>query len=239
MKHLTSHPTQQQVTTVLTQTEGRGNLEKIRVLLVDDHPMFRFGVRSLIETEDDIDVVGEAANGSEAVEMADELMPDVIIMDLVMPEMDGVEATRRVMRNHPDAVVLIFSVVDDDAVFEAMRAGAKGYLLKGASREETLRAIRAIASGEAIFSPGAAQRLLSYFNPELTRELSPFPELSTREREMLDLIARGMTNPEIADELGLSIKTVRNRVSIIFSKLQVKSRSEAIIRARKSGLGLQ
>lgn len=214
-------------------------MKEIRILLADDHPMFRFGIRSLLEIEPDMIVVGEASNGEEAVQLAIDLRPDVILMDLVMPEMDGVQATRQIVQVQPEIAVLIMTMLDDDSVFDAMRAGARGYLFKGASRDETLRAIRAVSEGEAIFSASAAQRLLDFFNPAPATHSEPLPELNHREREILDMIAHGLTNQEIAEQLNISVKTVRNRVSIIYAKLQVKSRSEAIIRARKSGLGLQ
>lgn len=210
----------------------------IRILLVDDHPMFRFGIRAFVEATPDMAVVGEAGTGEEAVSLCAELHPDIVLMDMIMPAMDGVETTRQILRIHPDAAVLIVTMLDDDGVLEAIRAGARGYLHKGASYEETLRAIRTIAEGGAIFSPGATQRLLGYFNPE-GAAAPPLPELTERERTLLDLIARGFTNPEIAEQLGLSVKTVRNQVSLLFAKLQVKRRTEAIVQARQAGLGLR
>ena len=210
----------------------------IRILLVDDHPIFRFGIRAFLEATSDMAVVGEAGTGEEAVRLCAELHPDVVLMDMVMPVMGGVETTRQILRIQPDATVLIVTMLDDDGVLEAIRAGARGYLNKGASHEETLRAIRTIAEGGAIFSPGAAERLLRYFNPK-SAAAPPLPELTPRERDLLDLIARGFTNPEIAERLGLSVKTVRNQVSLLCTKLQVKRRTEAIVRAREAGLGLR
>ncbi|MFO7634999.1 MAG: response regulator transcription factor, partial [Caldilinea sp.] len=173
----------------------------------------------------------------QAVRLAAELQPGVVLMDLNMPEMGGVEATRRIVQMQPSVAVLVVTMLDDDSVFAAMRAGARGYLLKGAEGDDTLRAIRSVAEGEAIFSPTAARRLLSFFSSAASRTPAPFPELTDREREILDLIARGLTNQAIADRLALSPKTVRNQVSMIFSKLQVAGRGEAIVRAREAGLG--
>ncbi len=210
----------------------------IRILIADDHPMFRFGLRALLQGEPDMEVVGEATTGREAVDMALELRPDVVIMDLNMPELNGIDATRRIRAQAPDIAILVVTMFDDDTVFAAMRAGARGYLLKGAEAEVTLRAVRAVAHGEAIFSPAIADRMLHYFAQSPSRpSLAAFPELTDREREVLALIAQGLTNRAIAERLVLSEKTVRNHVSNIFSKLQVADRAEAIIRARDAGLG--
>ena len=215
-------------------------MSEIRVMVVDDHPMLRFGISALVDAEPDMVVVGEASDGEEAVRLAAETRPDVILMDIVMPMMDGIAATQHIIEAQPDIASLILTVLDDDSVFDAMRAGARGYQSKVATGKETLRAIRAIAEGEAIFSPGAAYKLLRYFKPEQRVEASnAFPELTDRERAILDLIARGYPNSEIANRLKLSPKTVRNRVSIIFSKMRVKSRYEAMIEAQKAGLGLE
>ena len=213
---------------------------RIRILIADDHPVFRFGMRALISAESDVELVGEATNGEEAIELASELRPDVILMDLNMPETNGIEATRRILEANPQAGILVLTMFeDDDSVFAAVRAGARGYVLKGSDGAETLRAIRAVAEGEAIFGPAIARRLMQYFAApgSETTSLEPFPELTEREHGILDLIARGYTNTAIADRLYLSPKTVRNYVSNIFTKLQVADRAQAIIRAREAGLG--
>ena len=211
--------------------------ECIRVLIADDHPMFRKGLRGLLESVSGIEVVGEAIDGDEAIGLAEHLQPDVVLMDINMPGVNGIEATRRILHVDPSAGVLVLTMYeDDDSVFAAMRAGARGYLLKGVDQVEVLRAINAVSSGEAIFSPSIARRLIHYFST-LEQTTSPvFPELTDREREILILIAQGHTNSAIAEKLVLSPKTVRNHVSTIFSKLQVASRAEAIIRARDAGL---
>lgn len=210
----------------------------IRVLIADDHPVFRFGLRALLQGEPDMEVIGEATTGREAVERTLELRPDVVLMDLNMPELNGIEATRRIRAEAPESAVLVITMFDDDTVFAAMRAGARGYLLKGAEGEETLRAVRAVAHGEAIFSPGVADRVMDYFaHAPAHTGTTLFPELTERELEVLALIAQGLTNQAIAARLVLSEKTVRNHVSNIFSKLQVADRAEAIIRARDAGLG--
>jgi DNA-binding NarL/FixJ family response regulator len=210
-----------------------------RLLIADDHPAFRSGLRALLETARDLVVVGEAATGGAAVEGAATLQPDVVLMDVNMPGLDGVEATRRIVDRAPHVAVLVLTMHDDDeTVFAAIRAGARGYLLKGAQRAELLRAVRAVASGEAIFGPGVARRLVSFFSrPAPGPDADAFPELTDREREILDLMARGHSNAEITASLGLSPKTVRNHVSNVFSKLQVRDRAEAIVRAREAGMG--
>ncbi|MDQ7030708.1 MAG: response regulator transcription factor [Ardenticatenia bacterium] len=211
-------------------------MNPIRILIADDHPVFRFGLCALLQAEPDTRVVGEATTGEEAVALAERLQPDVVLMDLNMPGMNGIEATRHIVAANPAIGVLVLTMFDDDTVFAAMRAGARGYILKGAEGEETLRAIRAVAHGEAIFSPAVAARVMAYFS---RGKPSPpvFPELTDREREVLALMAQGLTNQAIAERLVLSPKTVRNHVSNIFSKLQVADRAEAIIRAREAGLG--
>lgn len=214
--------------------------EPIRVGIADDHPVFRFGMRALLDATPDLAVVGEAASGEEAVSLADVQVPDVLLMDLHMPGLGGLEATARIRERQPRVAVLVVTMLDDDSVFAAMRAGARGYLLKGAEAAETLRAIRAVAQGAAIFSPGAAERLLASFAAPATRWAGaspPLPELTEREREVLILIARGLTNAAIAERLVLSPKTVRNYISEIFSKLQVADRVQAVLRAREAGLG--
>jgi DNA-binding NarL/FixJ family response regulator len=184
-------------------------------------------------------VVGEAGDGEKAVALAERLQPDVVLMDLNMPGVGGIEATRLILHTSPHISVLVVSMYeDDDSVFAALKAGARGYLLKGALKAEILRAIRAVTSGEAIFGPSIARRLMQYFaNPRPTAPKDVFPELTEREHEILNLLARHETNPEIARRLHLSQKTVRNHVSNIFTKLQVADRAQAIIRAREAGLG--
>ena len=211
----------------------------VRVLLVDDHPVFRHGMRSLLEAVPEIEVVGEGRDGSEAVDLAARLRPDVVVMDLNMPGLDGVAATREICAAQPDTGVLVLTMFeDDDSVFAAMRAGARGYLVKGADSPEVLRAIEGVAAGDAIFGPSVAQRVLGYLTrPLSSRDERLFPDLTPREREVLELIAAGSGNAAIAQRLFLSPKTVRNNVSSIFVKLQVADRAEAIVRARRAGLG--
>jgi len=212
-------------------------VEALRILVVEDHPLFRKGVVSLLGSVDGFEVVGEAASGEEAVAKAAGLRPDVILMDLQMPGMGGMEATRRVLREDPDARVLVVTLFeDDDSVFMALRAGARGYVLKDADEEELERAIRAVGRGEAIFSPAVAERVLAYFAAPKAPPRA-FPTLTDREREVLKLVAQGHPNPAIARKLYLSPKTVGNHVSNIFRKLQVADRAQAIIRAREAGLG--
>jgi DNA-binding NarL/FixJ family response regulator len=211
--------------------------EAIRVVLVDDHPVVRGGLRALLESFDGFAVVGEAANGAEAVREVQLHRPDAVIMDVMMPQVDGVEATRRIVRACPDAAVLVLSMAeDDDVVFSAMQAGARGYLLKGAAQEEIERALRAVVAGEAIFGPGVATRVLGMFGRAPTGA-GPFPELTPRERDVLDLVARGWRNAAIGERLVMAPKTVANHLYSIFAKLQVADRSAAIVRARDGGLG--
>ena len=213
--------------------------ERIRLLIADDHPLYRDGMHGLLDSVPDTEVIGEASTGEEAITLAENLQPDVILMDIKMPGINGVQAMREILNTSPHIRILIVSMLeDDDSVFAAMRAGARGYVPKGANQAEMLRAIRAVANGEAIFGPGIAQRLIGFFStsrPSAQPRL--FPELTERESEILALIAQGHTNQEIAEQLVLSIKTVRNHVSNIFSKLQVADRAQAIIRARDAGLG--
>ena len=215
------------------------NSDIIRVFIADDHPLFRDGIRTLLLAVADMALVGEAENGDEAVTLGGQLQPDVLLMDIHMPGINGIEAARQIVQNSPHIAVLMVTMYDDDAsVFSAMRAGARGYLLKGAKQDEIQRAIRAAANGEAIFSPAIASRMMTFFaNVKQPKLLRLFPELSNREREILDLIAQGYRNPEIAEKLYLSPKTVRNQVSNILSKLQVADRAQAIITARDAGLG--
>ena len=211
--------------------------EPIRILIADDHAGFRSGLAALLETQADLELVGEAGAGDVAVAQALALQPDVVLMDLNMPGLDGIAATRRIVDTSPHIAVLVLTMADNDsAVFDALRAGARGYLLKGADRVELTRAVRAVASGEAIFGPDVARRLMAYFADAPARAQA-FPELSDREREVLELIARGMSNQQIVDRLVISPKTVRNHISNIFSKLQVRDRAEAVVRAREAGLG--
>jgi DNA-binding NarL/FixJ family response regulator len=213
-------------------------MEPLRVLIADDHPLFRKGMRALLTATPGTDVVGEATTGQEAIELAAALQPDVILMDLQMPGINGIEATRQILHTSPHIRILVVTLFEDDAsIFTALRAGARGYILKDAQEEEMLRAIRAVGSGEAIFSPAIATRLMDFFaapRPAAPKEI--FPTLTEREREILQMIARGRTNNDIAKELALSSKTVGNYVSNIFSKLQVADRAQAIIRARDAGL---
>jgi DNA-binding NarL/FixJ family response regulator len=208
------------------------------VLIADDHPLVLSGLRALLETLDGIEVVGSAVNGREAVTLAVSLQPDVVVMDLQMPELDGVEATRQITERLPGTAVLALTMHDDDAsVFAAIRAGARGYLLKGAGQEDVARAIAAVSRGEAIFGPTVAGRLLQFFASGPESAKPPFPQLTVREREILDLMAGGLTNAEIGQRLFLSSKTVSNNVTVIFDKLQVAGRPRAIVQARNAGLG--
>ena len=214
-------------------------MDPVSVLIADDHPVFRRGLRTLLTSVPDLEVVGEAATGAEVVTSAAAAQPDVIVMDLHMPGLNGIEATRRVLQTSPHISVLVLTMLDDDAsVFAAMRAGARGYLLKDADQDEIIGAIRAVERGEAIFGPAIAARVIDYF-PAPRPSLPPpaFPDLTARERELLELLAQGHNNQAIAEQLGLRHKTVRNHVSNIFSKLQVADRAQAIVRARKAGLG--
>lgn len=213
--------------------------DSIRVLIADDHQLFRDGLRALILSAPDMEVAGEAATGKVAVQMAAESKPDVILMDIQMPDMDGIEATKALVESDPEINILMVTMFEDDqSVFAAMRAGARGYILKGAKHDEMLRAIRAVGSGEAIFSPGIASRMMEFFtSSRSTLPAETFPDLTDREREVLELIAQGKSNAEIADALVISVKTVRNYVSNIFNKLQVTDRVQAAIRAREAGMG--
>jgi DNA-binding NarL/FixJ family response regulator len=210
----------------------------IRVLVVDDHPLYREGLAGAVETMAGKEVVGQAGDGEEAVRMTAELSPDVVVMDLHMPVLNGVDATRQIAAAHPDVSVLVLTMLEgDDSVFAAVRAGARGYLLKGADRAEIDRALEAVAHGEVVFSASIASRVLAFFGGSPGASLEPFPELTEREREVLDLVARGLTNAEIARRLVVSDKTVRNHVSNVFAKLHVAGRAEAVARARDAGLG--
>lgn len=212
----------------------------IRIVIADDHRVYREGVRVLLQDVEDVEVIGEAADGDQTVLQAERLSPDVILMDLKMPGTNGIEATRRITARSPQIGILVLTMYDDDeSVFSAMRSGARGYLLKDADQEDLLRAVHAVNRGEAIFSPTVAHRLMGYFAALQTADKSAqaFPELSSRELEVLRLIAEGQSNPAIAARLALSVKTVQNHISNIFSKLQVADRAQAIVRAREAGLG--
>ena len=210
----------------------------VRVLIADDHPVFRYGLRTLLKADPTLEIVGEATNGKEAIAQTSELSPDVILMDLNMPGMNGTQAIRRILTDHPEVHILVLTMFDDDdSVFAAMRAGARGYLLKGVEGGEMLQAIHVVSTGEAIFSPSIAQRLMQYFGASRPRGADqPFPDLTEREREVLAQIAQGYTNQAIAERLVITPKTVRNHISAIFSKLQVTSRLEAITRAKDAGM---
>ncbi len=211
--------------------------EPIRVLIVDDHPVYRDGLRGLVERAPDLELVGEAENGVAAVTLAAERHPAIVLMDLRMPEMSGIEATRRIVGADPAVGVLVLTMSeDDDSLFAAMRAGARGYIPKDADAEELLGAIRAAALGEAIFGASIATRLMSFFAGG-ARSAAAFPELTERELEILEQIAAGRSNAEIGQRLAIAPKTVRNHVANVLNKLEVADRSQAIVRAREAGLG--
>jgi DNA-binding NarL/FixJ family response regulator len=212
--------------------------DPIRVLIADDHPVYRDGLRALVERSPDLELAGEAKTGTEAVALAATTEPSIILMDLQMPEMTGIEATRRIVESDPSIGILVITMSEDDeSLFAAMRAGARGYIPKDASSDELLHAIRAAAVGEAIFGASIANRLMSFFASGRSAAADPFPDLTEREHEILELIAAGRANAEIAQRLAITPKTVRNHVANVFNKLQVASRGEAIVRAREAGLG--
>jgi len=209
----------------------------IRVVVADDHPVVRAGLTALLSSLPGVEVVGVAATGREALREVVTTRPDVAVLDLQMPDLDGFAATRELARAAPGVAVLVLTMFDDDdSVFAAMRAGARGYLVKGAEQDEIARAIHAVASGEAIFGPGVARRVLGFFSAP-PQSAQPFPELTPREREVLNLLAAGLSNAAIGRRLGVAAKTVANTVSSIFTKLRVAGRPEAIVRARDAGLG--
>ncbi|MGI5184647.1 response regulator [Dactylosporangium sp. CA-152071] len=213
--------------------------ETVRVLIVDDHAQFRAGLRALLATTGEVEVCGEAASGEEALTALARAQPDVVLLDLAMPGMGGIAATQRILEASPHVRVLVLSMADDDdSVFAALRAGARGYVLKGARRLEIIRAVKVVADGEAIFGPAIATRLMGYFaNVDRDPPTPAIPGLTAREHEILAFVAQHLTNPQIAQRLGLSQKTVRNHVSNIFAKLQVADRAQAIDLAREAGLG--
>jgi DNA-binding NarL/FixJ family response regulator len=210
-------------------------MDNTRILIADDHAFFRKGLHALLKAIPQVEVIGEASDGNEAVELALQLQPDIILMDIHMPKRSGVEATELIQQSSPHIGILMLTMLDDDeSLIAAMRVGARGYLLKGADRAEVARAIAAINNGEAIFSAAIAQRLNRVFSR--TERPNAFPELSEREREVLGLIGNGLSNSEIASRLHISSKTVRNHITNIFGKLDISERSEAIARAREAGL---
>lgn len=208
----------------------------IRVIIADDHPVFRHGLRALLEAMG-LEVVGEASRGDTAISLVEQLQPDVVLMDLQMPGISGIEATRRVCSSSTGARVCVLTMHrDDDSVFAAIRAGALGYVLKGSEPDEIERAVRSVAAGQAVYGPDIAKRVIAFFSTSNTQRVAPFPELTDREREILKLVAAGMSNLAISNQLYLSPKTIRNYISNILSKLQLADRSAAIVRAREAGL---
>lgn len=210
----------------------------IRILLADDHPVFRRGMIALLESVPGLEVVGQAGTGVQAVELARELKPDVVLMDIKMPDMLGIEATRVIADENPAINVLMITMLEDDeSVYASMRSGARGYVLKGATGDEIVRAVRTVAAGEAIFGPAVARRLSGFFaGHERSRLEQSFPQLTEREREVLAMVARGSSNSQIAGRLSLTDKTVRNHVSSILAKMPARDRTDAIVRAREAGL---
>ncbi len=216
-------------------------MKTIRLLLADDHTLFREGLSALLSATPDTEVVGEAGTGAEAVALAESLAPDIILMDIMMPDLNGVQATERVLASNPGiGIIMLTMLEEDDALFAAMRAGARGYILKGADKSEVLKTIHAVAEGEALFGPAVAARLAAYFQrsaPERNADPSEFDELTEREQQVLILVAEGKSNRDIAQQLTISGKTVSNHISNIFSKLNVTDRAQAIVKARRAGLG--
>lgn len=209
----------------------------LTVVVADDHPVFRSGLRALLATQVRMHVVGEAGDGATAIALTQELQPDVVVMDLHMPDVDGVTATRSITQASPHVAVLVLTMFDDDdSVFAAMRAGARGYLLKGSNQADLVRAVQVVGAGGAVFGPAVASRVMEYFSHHHPANTA-FPQLTEREVEILDLLAQGHQNARIAVRLRISEKTVRNHVSNIFTKLAVADRAQAIVRAREAGLG--
>ena len=215
----------------------------IRVLVVDDHTLFREGMCAIFENVPDIEVIGEASNGHEAVKQVNALSPDIVLMDISMPDLNGIEATEQVLARKPDTGIIMLTMVENnDSLFAAMRAGARGYILKGAEKVEVLKTIRSVANGEAIFGPAIATRLTSFFQSfqqeaQPAEDALPFPDLTSREREVLELLTAGKNNHDIAVQLHISVKTVSNHISNVFNKLQVADRVQAIVKARDAGIG--
>lgn len=216
----------------------------IRLLIVDDHTLFREGLQAIFLAVPDVEVVGEAASGEEAVRQAERLKPHVILMDIQMADMNGIEATRRILESLPETKIIMLTMLEDgESLFAAMVAGARSYVLKGTDKAEVLKTIRAVADGEILFGAAIASRVTDYFrnlSAATSAQIKPnsaFPELSERELEVLDLIARGFNNHEIAATLYVAVKTVSNHISNIFNKLHVPDRAQAIIKAREAGLG--
>ncbi|HMQ29213.1 MAG TPA: response regulator transcription factor [Chloroflexaceae bacterium] len=209
----------------------------IRVLIADDHTLFREGVSAMLQATADTELVGEAGTGTEALAQALALRPDIVLMDIMMPELNGILATQRLVAAQPGVGVIMLTMLeDDDSLFAAMCAGARGYILKGADKAEMLRTIRAVAHGEARFGPTIAGRLMGLFRQQRAARDRPFPDLSEREFEILELLARGLSNGQIAERLRISGKTVSNHISNIFLKLHVSDRAQAIVRAHQAGL---
>ncbi len=214
------------------------DLDGISVVVVDDHPMFRAGLRLLVEDAEGLVLVGEADDSETAISVCEETVPDVVLLDIKMPGSSGIDVTRHLAQTLPSVAVLMVTMLEDDtSVFAAMRAGARGYILKGATPDDIVRAIRTVAAGEVIFGAALARRMGHYFTAGRDGDVHPFPELTTRERDVLGLIADGRSNSAIAASLGLSEKTVRNNVSNIFAKLLVADRASAVVKARTAGLG--
>jgi DNA-binding NarL/FixJ family response regulator len=213
----------------------------IRIMVVDDHTLFREGLIALLSGTSGVEVVGEASSGAGAVAQAEQLLPDVLLMDIMMADMNGIEATNRILADHPQmGIIMLTMLEDDDSLFAAMCAGARGYILKGAGKAEVLQAVHAVANGQALFGPAIAARLTHFFRQSGERRpLAPFPDLTDREREILELIAQGQSNGQIAGALHISLKTVSNHISNIFNKLQVADRAQAIVKARQAKLGEQ
>lgn len=213
--------------------------EPIRLFIADDHALFREGIRALLAATADIVCVGEAATGGEAVQQIEVQQPDVVLMDINMPGINGIEATRRILRMGSGVGIIVVTMLEDDAsIFAAMRAGARGYVLKGANHQELLQAIRAVAQGQVLLGPAIAARVTQFFaRAQPSAGARPFPELTEREHEILELMSRHHTNSEIAQQLGIGDKTIRNHISNIFNKLQVVDRAQAVVKARQAGLG--